>query len=178
MTVGGITSITNGANALQKAEFESIAQDFKSLVNEISDKSNVAKNKGVSGGQSTLSSSQISKRGKITGDVGMDFSGFYTRDADKTSEPLGAARNQNMRGTKTKSIDKTSELYEKCMALEGYFVKQMLSSMRNTVQKSGLTGGEDSRNKMYEDMLYDEYATSMTKNAGLGLADQMYLSLV
>ena len=26
-------------------------------------------------------------------------------------------------------------------------------------------------------MLFDEYATSMTKNAGFGLADQIYLSL-
>ena len=30
---------------------------------------------------------------------------------------------------------------------------------------------------MYEDMLFDEYATAMTKNAGFGLADQIYLSL-
>jgi flagellar protein FlgJ len=30
---------------------------------------------------------------------------------------------------------------------------------------------------MYEDMLYDEYATSMTKNAGFGLADQIYMQL-
>ena len=27
-------------------------------------------------------------------------------------------------------------------------------------------------------ILYDEYATAMTKNAGFGLADQIYLSLV
>ena len=30
---------------------------------------------------------------------------------------------------------------------------------------------------MYEDMLYDELAVSMTKNAGFGLADQIYLEL-
>lgn len=168
MTIGGVSGATGGAEALQKTQLQRVEKDFMTLVNEISDKR-----------ESTLSSSQISKRGKLSGDVGMDFSGFYTRDIDKTSEAVGAARNQNVRGGKVKTIDKTSELYEKCMALEGYFVKQMLSSMRNTIQKSSLMGdGFSNQNKMYEDMLYDEYATSMTKNAGLGLADQMYLSLV
>jgi flagellar protein FlgJ len=31
--------------------------------------------------------------------------------------------------------------------------------------------------KMYEDMLYDEYATTYTKNANFGLADLAYLEL-
>jgi flagellar protein FlgJ len=30
---------------------------------------------------------------------------------------------------------------------------------------------------MYEDMLYDEYAKDYTKNAGFGLADQVYLEV-
>ena len=62
------------------------------------------------------------------------------------------------------------------MELESFFVKQMLSSMRKTVSKSSL-GGEGFAGNMYEDMLFDEYAASMTKNAGFGLADQIYLSL-
>ena len=48
--------------------------------------------------------------------------------------------------------------------------------MKNTVHKSGLLKN-DFAGKMYEDMLYDEYAVNFTKNAGLGLADQIYLSL-
>lgn len=51
----------------------------------------------------------------------------------------------------------------------------MLSSMRNTVMKSK---EDDFGKKMYEDMLYDQYAENMTKTAGFGLADQIYLSLV
>ena len=50
----------------------------------------------------------------------------------------------------------------------------MLSEMRKTVMK---TNEDDNAKKIYEDMLYDEYATMMTKNAGFGLADQMYLQL-
>ena len=33
---------------------------------------------------------------------------------------------------------------------------------------------DDSVAMGYEDMLFDEYATAMTKNAGFGLADQIY----
>ncbi len=51
----------------------------------------------------------------------------------------------------------------------------MLSEMRKTVHK---TNEGDFASKMYEDMLYDEYSTAMTKNAGFGLADQIYLALV
>jgi flagellar protein FlgJ len=48
--------------------------------------------------------------------------------------------------------------------------------MRSTVQKSGLI--DDSfAGKMYEDMLYDEYAKNFTKNANFGLAEQAYRQL-
>ena len=73
-----------------------------------------------------------------------------------------------------RTIDRTSRLYEKSLEMENYLVKQMLSEMRKTVVKSG---SEDSARKIYEDMLFDEYSTMMTKNAGFGLADQMYLQL-
>ena len=88
--------------------------------------------------------------------------------------PVGAAANQANPNVKTQKIDKTSKLYEKAMELESYFVKQMLSSMRKTVMKSEES---DFATQTYEDMLFDEYATSMTKNAGFGLADQIYLQL-
>ncbi|MBQ9908877.1 MAG: rod-binding protein, partial [Treponema sp.] len=74
-----------------------------------------------------------------------------------------------------KTIDRTSKLYEKSLEMESYVVKMMLSSMRKTVMKAD--GESNYAKNMYEDMLYDEYATMMTKNAGFGLADQMYLQL-
>jgi len=73
-------------------------------------------------------------------------------------------------------IDKTDKLYQLCLELETFLVKNLLTSMRSTVQKSGLV--DDSfAGKMYEDMLYDEYAKDFTKNASFGLADQAYLQL-
>jgi len=74
-------------------------------------------------------------------------------------------------------IDKTDRLYELCLELETFLVKNLLSSMRSTVQKSGLIN-EGFAGKMYEDMLYDEYAKDFTKNAGFGLAEQAYRQLV
>ncbi|MCH5292265.1 MAG: rod-binding protein [Treponema sp.] len=61
------------------------------------------------------------------------------------------------------------------MELESYFVKQMLSEMRKTIMRADK---QDFASQTYEDMLYDEYANALTKNAGFGLADQIYLSLV
>lgn len=96
---------------------------------------------------------------------------------DAHSNPVGAAANQANSHVEQKKIDRTSKLYEKSMELENYFVKQVLSSMRKTVSKSAY-GGNGMAGEMYEDMLFDEYSINMTKNAGFGLADQIYLSLV
>ena len=73
-------------------------------------------------------------------------------------------------------IDKTDKLYEQCLALETFLTKTLISGMRSTVQKTGLI--DDSfAGKMYEDMLYDEYAKTYTENAKFGLADLAYLEL-
>jgi flagellar protein FlgJ len=73
-------------------------------------------------------------------------------------------------------IDKTDKLYQLCLELETFIVKNLINGMRNTVQKSGLV--DDSfAGKMYEDMLYDEYAKDFTKNANFGLAEQAYRQL-
>jgi flagellar protein FlgJ len=80
-------------------------------------------------------------------------------------------------GSRTKVvIDKTDKLYEMCLELETFLVKNLINGMRNTVQKSGLVD-EGFAGKMYEDMLYDEYAKDFTKNANFGLAEQAYLEL-
>lgn len=118
-----------------------------------------------------ISSEQIIKDGRLNGDYATGFDGTFTSKSDKASVAQGAARNGG-RG-ESRTIDKTSRLYEKSMELESFFVKQMLSSMRKTLNTEGSGFGK----QMYEDMLYDEYATAMTKNAGFGIADQIYLEL-
>ena len=160
------SNITVGNSALQSAKTSSESSKFSELVERFARQDD---------GKGTLSSSQIAENGRLNGDYTTGFSGTFSSVLDKNAAPRGAAANQaSVHGIK-QSIDRTSELYEKSMELESYFVKQMLSEMRKTINKSEES---DFARQTYEDMLYDEYATQMTKTAGFGLADQIYLSLV
>jgi flagellar protein FlgJ len=91
-------------------------------------------------------------------------------EADATPPPAGNAAKVVI------TTDDEKKLFEQCQALETFLMKTLVNGMRKTVTKSELidTGfaGE-----MYEDMLYDEYAQSFTKNAGFGLAEMAYLEL-
>ena len=86
-----------------------------------------------------------------------------------------ASGSSNARSNKI-DIDKNDKLYQLCLELETFLVKNLLNGMRKTVQKSGLIDNSFA-GKMYEDMLYDEYAKDFTKNANFGLAEQAYLQL-
>ncbi len=170
MNVGLVSNtfsvITGGQGALQSARSNAETAKFSELVERF---------KSQNEGRGTVSSSQIAENGRLNGDYTSGFAGAFTSEADKKASPTGAAANQSNPHVKQQTIDKTSELYQKSMELESYFVKQMLSEMRKTVHRSNES---DFARKTYEDMLYDEYATAMTKEAGFGLADQIYLSLV
>ena len=159
------SGLTNGKGALQSAQQNADAGKFAALVEKF-------KAQNEEKAENTLSSNQVTGRGRLNGDWTSGFAGLSNQTEAKAR---GAAVNQANPHVQAKTIDKTSELYEKSMELENYFVKQMLSEMRKTVHKA-YEG--DFASKMYEDMLYDEYSTAMTKSAGFGLADQIYLSLV
>jgi flagellar protein FlgJ len=73
-------------------------------------------------------------------------------------------------------IDKTDKLYEQCEALETFLVKNLINGMRSTVPKSGFID-QSFAGKMYEDMLYDEYANDFSKSANFGFAELAYLEL-
>ena len=98
----------------------------------------------------------------------------------RTASQVNAADTPNpepqSHSSKFAKIDKTDKLYEQCLELEIFLVKTLVSSMRNTVQKSGLIN-EGYAGKMYEDMLYDEYAKDFAKNANFGMAEMAYLEL-
>ncbi|MBR5096628.1 MAG: rod-binding protein [Treponema sp.] len=122
---------------------------------------------------SHISSEQVLKDGRLNGDFKTGFDKTFTLASDKNAAPQGAAANGRVRPS-DKKIDKTSKLYEKSMELESFFVKMMVDSMRKTVHSSTTDSFAKS---MYQDMLYDEYTTSLTKGAGFGLADQIYMEL-
>jgi flagellar protein FlgJ len=67
-------------------------------------------------------------------------------------------------------------LYSACQDFEAIFVKQLLKAMDATLQKDGpLDGGYAQR--LYDDMLLDEYAAKISKTAKLGIAELMYSRL-
>ena len=163
---GGISSITNGQGAFQSAKVSSEKSRFEDLVRSVY---------GQTGAGSNLSSSQVASEGRLNGDWSSGFAGTFKNEKDRASLPVGAAANQANPHVRQQTIDRTSKLYEKSLEMESYIVKMMVNQMRKTVIKAD--SNSDFASKMYEDMLFDEYAVSLTKNAGFGLADQMYLQL-
>lgn len=74
------------------------------------------------------------------------------------------------------SIDRKSKLYEQCRDFESIFVKMMISEMQGSVEKTGLMSGGYAE-EIFNGMLQDEYAKSMTKTANFGIADTLYRQL-
>ena len=107
---------------------------------------------------------------------GTNFAEILEKAAPQNSVPEGGSAPSPLGSQKKVTIDKTDKLYEMCLELETFLVKTLINGMRNTVQKSGLVD-EGFAGRMYEDMLYDEYAKDFTKNANFGLAEQAYLEL-
>ncbi len=162
-----------GNSASTAAQMQQEMNKFQSLIDGIQAGIN-------SKSKSTLSSSQIAEDGRINGDYTSSLADAFNTPADKASRPVGAAANAvGAHGfSSNEMIDRTSRLYKQSLELESYFVKILLSSMRNTITKTNLGGSQNEyAQNMYEDMLYDELATSVTKSAGFGLADQIYLQL-
>ena len=171
-SLGGIGNVYSGSvvgqTAMQSATMQSEQNSFAALVESMKAKQN----------QETLSSSNVIDDGRLNGDYTSGFVGSFTSEADKNALPTGAAANSVGVAYNNKTIDRTSKLYEKSLELESYFVKIMLNSMKSTLSSTGLNGEKSYAQKMYEDMLYDELAVSMTKNGNFGIADQIYLELV
>lgn len=167
-TIGGYSAITVGQSAMSSAKISNESAKFQSVLNELTAAS--TDRIGMN-----LSSSLVSKEGRLNGDYATGFAGTFTSEDDKNAAPRGAAANGAHFGAAQEKIDRTSKLYEKSLEIENYLVKMMVSQMRKTVMKAD--GQNDFARNMYEDMLYDEYTTALTKNGGFGLADQMYLQL-
>lgn len=78
-----------------------------------------------------------------------------------------------LRGTNSGDEQK---LREATKDFESLFIKQMLNSMKKTVNKSGLIDGGMGQ-EIFEDMLYDEYAKKIADTANLGISDMMFKQL-
>ncbi|MBN2435277.1 MAG: rod-binding protein [Spirochaetes bacterium] len=68
------------------------------------------------------------------------------------------------------------KLWDSCIEFESIFVKQMFNEMRKTVHKGEILNGGHAE-EIFEDLLYDEYAKSVSKNSNLGIAKMLYSQL-
>ncbi|HPY53108.1 MAG TPA: rod-binding protein [Treponemataceae bacterium] len=162
---GGLSSVTKGDAIAEAAQLSKEVSDFQNLLDSITRETETK--------ESAVPSS------RLNGDYLSSFSSA-TNTADTRAKPQGEAANSanpHIPSHSTRTIDKSSALYEKSLELESYFVKIMLSSMKNTINLNEINGKESYASSMYTDMLYDEYNVILTKNAGFGLADQIYLQL-
>ncbi|WCL48080.1 rod-binding protein [Leptospira sp. GIMC2001] len=68
------------------------------------------------------------------------------------------------------------KLFDASVEFESMFVKMMLKEMKSSVSKTKMIHGGYAE-EIFEDMLTDEQAKSMSKNNSIGLAEQIYSSL-
>jgi len=68
------------------------------------------------------------------------------------------------------------KLKKVCEDFEAIFVNMLLKSMKNTVSDGGLTKKSHAR-EMFEGMLDEEMASSISKGQGIGIAEILYDSL-
>ena len=123
-----------------------------------------------------LSSSSAQAPGDLKGEN--DFAKLLerTQTATRPIDPSGRAAPSDTRVSKNSSIDKNDKLYELCAELETFLIKNLIKSMRSTVQKSNLIDSGFA-GEVYEDMLYDEYAKTFSRNANFGFAELAYREL-
>ena len=78
---------------------------------------------------------------------------------------------------KTLSAEEDKKMREACQGMEAVFLNLMLSRMRDTVPKSGLTGSSSQENIM-RSMLDTEMTKNLAQTGGIGLADMIYRQLL
>ncbi len=82
---------------------------------------------------------------------------------------------QNTQGAKTpQTPDKARAAAEE---FEAFFLSQFLNSMSAGVETDGMFGGGESE-KIFQSMMNDEYAKSMSRQGGVGIADAVYREML
>jgi flagellar protein FlgJ len=91
------------------------------------------------------------------------------KEADKSAGGFAEMLNESI---KDKEAYK-EKLMDACHDMEAIFISKMLKEMRKNVDKSEWLHGGFAE-EIFEDMLYDEYAKQVSRNADMGLAKMLY----
>ena len=78
--------------------------------------------------------------------------------------------------TSKTAADKEAKLQKACKDFEAIFIKQMLTTMRKSVPKSGLFNDGFAKD-MYQSMADDQLAKEMAHSKGMGISDVFYKQL-
>lgn len=76
-----------------------------------------------------------------------------------------------------RNIPRDRRLWDACLEMESIFVGRMLKEMRNTLDPESrlIHGGQ--AEEIFTDMLYDQYALTLSRTSNLGIARLMYREL-
>lgn len=74
-------------------------------------------------------------------------------------------------------IDRSSDLYKAAVEFEALFIGTMLKAMRQTVPRGPINNGGFAE-EVFDDMLWEERARTLARNARFGLADMLYRQFV
>jgi hypothetical protein len=85
------------------------------------------------------------------------------------SEAVGATRIPGARGAGVTD----PKLFDTCVEMESLLMFEVLKGLRKTISKSGFLDG-GFREDVFQGMLDEQYALTMSKNTKLGLAEVMY----
>jgi peptidoglycan hydrolase FlgJ len=93
-------------------------------------------------------------------------------------ETLSTALRSNGSALSTREKEGKAEKEQKrlkdaCIEMESLLVARMMKEMRKSVEKTGWINGGPAE-EIFEDMLYDEYSLSISRNSNLGLAKMLY----
>lgn len=93
---------------------------------------------------------------------------------DKLKPKVQAPTNNSSPALDKEASEINEELMEACKSFETYLVEQTIKEMQKTVLKD-----EEDSDKfgLFQDLLYKEYATSITEQGDLGLAKELYESM-
>ncbi|MDA3852123.1 MAG: rod-binding protein [Spirochaetaceae bacterium] len=75
------------------------------------------------------------------------------------------------------SIEDDKKLREACQDFEAILIKQMLDAMKKTLPEGSLIE-KNQGEKIFEDMLYQEYAKTVSREEPMGVSDMMYRQMV
>jgi len=104
----------------------------------------------------------------------MGLTSPYMAEIDK----YNITKSENLKRQIESDGSDEKQLMDACKTFEGYFLQMMYKSMRNTIDTSGSVIPQSNAEKIFQDMLDEEYSKKAAGGGnGIGLAQMLYKQL-